>query len=172
MPACRACFGTAASISAATCCIAWCLILSSSCSALDERGGLGCCVPAVHAVSLQEATCNQHRLLQAWVQRPDCSCPISSVQHHVHLQQEHTVGDVGMQQSMCRLQSCIPCPQLSCAWLQLKYDERDEQLEVQDVLKAGDSDDSDLSEEDMEEVDSGRSSEEDSEEDSETDGED
>lgn len=54
----------------------------------------------------------------------------------------------------------------------LKYDERDEQLEVQDVLKAGDADNSDLSEEDMEEVDSGRSSEEDSEDDSEADGED
>ena len=65
------------------------------------------------------------------------------------------------------------CSQLPCAWLQLKYDERDEQLEVQDVLKAGDSDDSDLSEEDMEEVDSGSSeegSEEGSEEDSEVDG--
>lgn len=75
-----------------------------------------------------------------------------------------------MQQSVCCLQSLILCPQLS--WLQLKYDERDEQLEVQDVLKAGDADNSDLSEEDMEEVDSGRSSEEDSEDDSEADGED
>ena len=74
VPACRACFGTAASISAATCCIAWWphtqqqLLLHS-----DKRGGLGCCRPSkmvcVHAVSLQEghlqplAAC-----CEAWVQ--------------------------------------------------------------------------------------------------------
>lgn len=96
--------------------------------------------------------------------------PYVRVQHPLHLQQEHIFRHVSMQQSVCCLQSLILCPQLS--WLQLKYDERDEQLEVQDVLKAGDADNSDLSEEDMEEVDSGRSSEEDSEDDSEADGED